>query len=105
VQVHALERALSGGADAARRLTSDTRLAMEGAPPVIGRAAVASALAATGTLAAVPVGGGVSVSGDLAYSFGSLSRDGKPGYYAHLWTRDPQGEWTLAVAIWYDAAG
>ncbi len=52
-----------------------------------------------------PEGGGASVSDDLAYSFGALTREGIPGFYAHLWTRDAAGAWSLAVAIWYDAAG
>ena len=101
--VHGVERSLGGGADVARVLAADARLAMDGAPPLIGRDTLRGKVAPNVAFRFTPAGGGAAASDDLAYSFGALMREGKPGFYAHLWTRDATGAWTLAVAIWYDA--
>ncbi len=51
-----------------------------------------------------PVGGGVAVSGDLGYTYGTgrMTRDGMEGglrtvSYSRIWRRDPAGTWRIVL--------
>ncbi len=71
------------------------RLHREGAPPLSGAEAVRAAGAGQG---AEPVGGGLSRSVDLAYTYGRLAEP-SGGYYVRLWTREPEAGWLLAEEV------
>ncbi|HEY0413681.1 MAG TPA: nuclear transport factor 2 family protein [Allosphingosinicella sp.] len=82
-------------------LADDGRLMREGPQPAIGRAAFAAA-AKTGPAAirAAPLGGAVSLAGDLAYTYGTARWEagGAPveGHYVRVWQRR-SGGWKLIV--------
>lgn len=44
----------------------------------------------------VPEGGGVSRSGDLAYTYGRAGKDGKANYL-RIWRRDDRGRWRVVL--------
>jgi ketosteroid isomerase-like protein len=97
------DRALSGvgGTDFVRQLAIDGRRYREGAPPLVGAAWQDALLAEAGSVDYVPSEARVSASGDLAASYGQITRhaiDGAAttGYYVHVWVRDG-GAWWLAV--------
>jgi len=97
------DRALSGmsGADFTRRLAIYARRYREGGPPLVGPAWQDELLAQAGSVDYVPSEARVSASGDLAASYGQITRhaiDGAAtaGYYVHVWVLDG-GAWWLAV--------
>ena len=53
----------------------------------------------SGPLSLEPIGGGMSQSADLAYTYGRYACDGASGHYVHLWMRGPRGEWKLAMIV------
>ncbi len=82
----------------------DSRWHRDGAPPVVGFAAVAREIALRpGPLRATPLGGAVASSGDLAYTYGSYARAGasgpEAGYYARVWKREAGRTWKIAAQI------
>jgi ketosteroid isomerase-like protein len=95
-----LDRALSGldAATFAQRLARDARRHEDGRAPVVG-AAWTDALART-THEYVPGEARVSASGDLAASYGRVTRrtpdTTRTGHYCHVWLRN-DGAWWLAV--------
>lgn len=93
------ERAQPWSIDAlAATLADDSRFYREG-PPIHGREAIRAALSAVQTMTLDPAGGDVAKSDDLAYTYGAWrSRDAK-GHYVHLWTRDDQGAWKIALLM------
>ena len=79
-------------------LADDSRFYRAG-PPVHGRAAIRAAVSAMHPMTLEPAGGDIATSGDVAYTYGAWrSRDAK-GHYVHLWTRDDQGAWKIALVM------
>jgi ketosteroid isomerase-like protein len=79
-------------------LADDARLIRNEAPVARGRLAVAESLGAQ-TIALKPLGGALSKSADLAYSYGEYEAGPAHGYYVHVWTRDAGGDWRLAIVV------
>ena len=85
---------------------SDVRLNLEGTEPRLGRMDALAALdTLAGHFAAFPTGGGVSSSGDLGYSYGTLRRfAGKAkaaadtSVYLNVWRHDAM-RWELALSV------
>lgn len=78
-----------------------------GLVPFHGRAAADSDQAARHeSLEWQPVGGGVALSGDLGYTYGTgrMRRDGLEGgtrevSYSRIWRRDPTGAWRIVLEV------
>ncbi len=74
-------------------------------PPVVGQPAISAGLEGlpAGALEWHPQGGEISLSGELAWTWGDyvLHGDGggKTGKYLSIWHRRPDGSWFLAVDI------
>ncbi len=50
--------------------------------------------------ATLPSGGGVALSGDLGYTYGSYAlASGEKGYYARVWKMTEGGDWKLAAQV------
>jgi len=82
----------------AARFAPDAMLAGD-ASGVLRGAAIAAHLAPSDDGARfAPAHAAVARSGDLGYSYGAFSLRSARGYYLHLWTRDAQGAWRIAVA-------
>lgn len=96
-----------GAAGALRRhAAADVRLGLEGAAPVLGRAAAVAALdPLPGASAWRSAGGGVSASRSLAWSHGVLERRAARGAvpdsaaYLNVWRTGGDGRWELALAV------
>lgn len=106
-QVQAAEARLAAAlaADARSALPAamwdDARIMRPGPQPAVGRSAfTAAALAGPATIAAAPIGGGVSRAGDLAWTYGKAAwrqADGPiEGHYVRVWQRRAAG-WRLLV--------
>ena len=89
-------------------ISDDVRFYREGAFPVVGKEATRSALAAKqGVLNWQPLKAGVSVSGDLGYTYGTYdfkgsSADDKEsgnGGYARIWKKQAHGKWKVVLDI------
>jgi len=98
-----LAAALSADARSAlpAAIWDDGRIMRPGPQPAIGRTAfTAAAFAGPATIAAAPIGGGVSKAGDLAWTYGKASwpEAGKSveGHYVRIWQRRRAG-WKLLV--------
>lgn len=87
---------------------ANVRYNTEGALPVIGADAVNTAASLRrGTVRWIAEGARVSSSDDLGYTHGIAvhTRDDSTGappdtsVYAHLWRRDAQGNWKIAIAV------
>jgi ketosteroid isomerase-like protein len=89
-------------------LAEGARLYRDGAMPVAGSGAIAQALARGERHRFAPQDIVVAPARDLAYSYGALTILGgkteRRGYYVHVWTRDAQGAWRIAVSVLLDAA-
>ena len=109
----ARDAAASGAAKAyARRLAGGARLHRDDATPFVGAAAINSFLSAKiSRLAWQPLGADVSASADLGYTYGSYelapaggaAAETERGYYAHVWKRDPKGDWKLVMEVHHPA--
>jgi len=92
-------------ADYVALLSAEPRLLIDGTPPLIGRdAAAAYLLQRAAGFEWHPIGGRMSRSADLAYSFGSIRFDldgarAIDAHYIHLWLRDAGGAWKLAIDV------
>jgi ketosteroid isomerase-like protein len=102
-----LDRALSrvDAALFAQRLAIDARRHEDGTAPLVGDAWV-HALAAT-THEYEPSEARVSASGDLAASYGRVTRRGaegasRTGYYCHVWLRDGASWWLAIEALVFE---
>jgi ketosteroid isomerase-like protein len=90
-------------------IDNDVRFYREGAFPVVGKEATRSALSAKqGVMNWQPAKAGVSVSGDLGYTYGTydfkgISADGKAaaenGGYARVWRKQANGKWKVVLDI------
>lgn len=103
-----LQKALTGksGADPFMPYwADDLRLYRINAYPVLGKAAARTALAASaGTLTWQTVGGEVSSSGDLGYTYGSYELKGGPqdkpaegGNFLRIWKKQKDGTWKMVL--------
>jgi ketosteroid isomerase-like protein len=109
--VTTIDRALSD-LDAegfARRLALDARQQRNGAQPAIGDAWVRRFAEEGARYDYAPSEARVSASGDLAASYGRVTRrdrDGKQqsGHYVHVWVRDQGSWWLAAESLVYEAA-
>lgn len=77
------------------------RLLRDGVPPIVGRAAIAEALAREPSrVETAPLGGAVSAAGDLAWTYGTArwadATGARDGYYVRIWQRRPAG-WALII--------
>jgi ketosteroid isomerase-like protein len=102
-----LDRALSrvDAATFGQRLAIDARRHEEGIAPLVGDAWV-RALART-THAYEPSEARVSASGDLAASYGRITRNAahgssRTGYYCHVWLRDGASWWLAIEAVVFE---
>ena len=86
-------------------LTDDARLLRVSRQPVLGKAAIRTALAEnTAPVTWEPLGGGVARSGDLGYSYGFVKRheDGpespwiNTSNYLRVWRKGADGTWKVA---------
>jgi ketosteroid isomerase-like protein len=90
-------------ADAVLQVAADDlRVYREGSFPAIGKSAATALLGArSGQISFEQMGGDMSRSADLAYSYGkySLSRDGstESGHFFQIWQTDATGMWKLVV--------
>lgn len=90
-------------------IDDDVRFYRDGSFPVVGREATRSALSEKqGVLNWQPVKAGVSLSGDLGYTYGTYDfkgngADGKEGAenggYARIWRRRGNGKWKVVLDI------
>jgi ketosteroid isomerase-like protein len=80
-------------------------LVQDGTPPLRARDVARWADAAAPTrIEWTPAGGGVAVSGDLAYTYGAsrtIAGSAAPvdGHYVHVWQRDAAGDWKLKAEV------
>jgi ketosteroid isomerase-like protein len=79
-------------------LAGDARFYREG-PPIHGRDAIRTAVAAVHPMTLQPAGGETAASADLAYTYGAWRSGGGKGHYVHLWTRDERGNWAIALIM------
>jgi len=91
----------------AQTFAEDARIYRDEELPIRGTHAIASALVQNGRVTFAPEAIVVAPARDLAYTYGSFTREGgkppKRGYYVHIWTRDGHGDWRIAVAVVLDA--
>jgi ketosteroid isomerase-like protein len=85
----------------------ELRVYREGSFPAVGKNAAATLLSAKGgKMSFEQLGGDMSHSGDLAYSYGkySLNRDRRveSGHFFQIWQTDATGSWKL-VLDWQQA--
>jgi ketosteroid isomerase-like protein len=98
-----VDAAKTNSADAALGVAAEEiRVYRDGSFPAVGKSAAAELLnAKAGKMSFQQLGGDMSRSTDLAYSYGkySLSRDGntEAGHFFQVWQTDTVGEWKLAV--------
>jgi ketosteroid isomerase-like protein len=108
--IEAIEARRVDAAGYAIWFAADGRLHRDGFAPFVGVASVRahlSSLAPT-TLAFAAQRTVVASSGDLAYTYGALTSTAASvptGYYAHLWSRDIDGRWSLIVGVLLPAGG
>lgn len=112
----ALREAQRKFADAAKTNSTDAALGVaaeeirvyrDGSFPAVGKNAAGALLSAkAGKMSFEPMGGDVSYSADLAYTYGkySLSRNGsaESGHFFQIWQTDAAGSWKL-VLDWQQA--
>ncbi|MFZ1220468.1 MAG: nuclear transport factor 2 family protein [Chthoniobacterales bacterium] len=97
------EAAKAGSGKAALAVASDDiRVYRNGHFPAVGLSAGGGILTAQDrNLAVEPMGGDVSRSADLAYSYGKYSTldagPGEQGHYLHIWQADAAGAWKLVL--------
>ncbi len=102
--------ALGSAADYVAGFAADGRLQRNGHAPVIGRDAIGAHFGGLrASLAFVAQGAAVAPSGDLAYTYGSVSVQPvssalRSGWYVHLWTRGADGDWRIIVATLLESA-
>jgi ketosteroid isomerase-like protein len=100
---HFVDAAKINSADAALGVAAEEiRVYREGSFPAVGKSAAATLLnAKSGKMSLQQLGGDMSRSVDLAYSYGkySLNRDGNTelGYFFQIWQTDAVGVWKLVV--------
>lgn len=98
-----LEAAKTNSAEATLAVAAEEiRVYREGSFPAVGKNAAGALLSAkTGKMSFEQLGGDMSSSADLAYSYGkySLSHDGsaEAGHFFQIWQTDADGSWKLAV--------
>lgn len=98
-----VDAAKTNSADAALGVAAEEiRVYREGGFPAIGKSAAATLLSArSGKTSFQQLGGDMSRSVDLAYSYGkySLDRDGNTevGHFFHIWQTEAGGVWKLVV--------
>ena len=88
-----------------RYAVEDVTFLPSGAPPIIGRDALAASFddwPAGAKLTWQPAGGGIAQSGDLAYTWGMYTMtlpEGDPhqGKYLTVWRRQADGSWRLVA--------
>jgi len=81
----------------------DAMLLREGMMPVRNAGAIAAKLGeGDAPWRFTPTDAVVASTGDLGYSYGAFASGTRGGYYLHLWTRDAQGRWRVAVAVIVD---
>ena len=86
---------------------NDIRVYRDGRFPTVGRSAAKALLEANaGKMSIEPMGGDMSASADLAYTYGkySISRDGsaEAGHFLQIWKTDDAGSWKL-ILDWQQA--
>jgi ketosteroid isomerase-like protein len=98
-----VEAAKTNSTEATAAVAADEiRVYREGSFPAMGKNAASVLLSAkTGKTSFQQLGGDISSSGDLAYSYGkySLSRDGSVelGHFFQIWQTDTVGMWKLVI--------
>lgn len=98
-----VDAAKSNSADAVLGVAAEEiRVYRDGSFPAVGKSAAAALLnAKAGGMSFEQLGGDMSRSTDLAYSYGkySLSRGGntEPGHFFQIWQTDAVGVWKLVV--------
>lgn len=103
-----VDAAKANSAEAALGVAAEElRVYREGSLPAIGKDAARALLETkAGKMSFVQLGGDMSRSGDLAYSYGkySLNRDGsvESGHFFQIWQTDAAGSWKL-VLDWQQA--
>ena len=89
-------------------IADDVRFYREGAFPVTGKEATRSALASKqGVMNWQPVKAGVSMSGDLGYTYGTYDfkgsggegKEAENGGYARIWRKQSHGRWKVVLDI------
>lgn len=98
-----VDAAKNNSADATLGVAAEEiRVYREGSSPAVGKSAAGALLGAkAGKISFQQLGGDMSRSTDLAYSYGkySLNRDGKTeaGHFFQIWQTDAVGMWKLVV--------
>lgn len=98
-----VDAAKNNSADAALEVAAEEiRVYRDGSLPAVGKSAAATLLnAKAGKMSFQQLGGDMSRSTDLAYSYGkySLNRDGSTelGHFFQIWQIDAAGVWKLVV--------
>jgi ketosteroid isomerase-like protein len=98
-----VEAAKTNSAEATMGMVAEeVRVYREGSFPAVGKNAAGALLSAkAGKMSFEQLGGDMSSSGDLAYSYGkySLNRDGNVelGHFFQIWQTDAAGMWKLVV--------
>lgn len=80
----------------------ELRVYRDGSLPAIGKSAAAALLGAKGgKISFEQMGGDMSRTADLAYSYGKYnlqhSEGAEAGHFFQIWQTDPAGAWKLAV--------
>jgi ketosteroid isomerase-like protein len=86
----------------AAAVTDKTYLLRDGHQPFVGKQAIHAALAQDpGGLTWEAQGSGVSMAGDLGYTWGTAARKDpeESGAYMRAWERQPDGSWKLALDV------
>jgi ketosteroid isomerase-like protein len=95
--------AKTNSADAVLEVAAEElRVYREGSPPAVGKSAAAALLAARGgKVSFEQMGGDISRTADLAYSYGKYnlqrSEGAEAGHFFQIWQTDPAGVWKLVV--------
>jgi ketosteroid isomerase-like protein len=98
-QLTTIERRAGDRGWLARHLAADALLLSDGSRPASGDAALHAAREEQSTRTLEPLGGEVARSADLAYTYGGWRSADRSGNYVHLWSRQSDGTWKIAVEV------
>ena len=86
--------------------SDNIRVYRDGIFPSIGKDAIASILDGPGKIWLEQIGGDMSSSRDIAYSYGKYSiarmQGGAQGFYVQIWQTDAKGAWNIIIDLQKD---
>jgi len=86
--------------------SDDIRAYRDGIFPSIGKDAIASILDGPSKISLEQIGGDISSSRDIAYSYGKYSiartQGGAQGFYVQIWQTDAKGAWKIIIDLQKD---